>query len=148
MKRVVFAINPENDYLIPFRKLRHSNLLVDAEVHLVHIFPTSTHYMDMVPFVFPAENQRQEIVTSIKKILNGLKVDILAGTHELTLAEVECLFDSNPKEKMCDYLKGINADLVITSTKKMGAIERLFHSSFTEYMLKFAPCELLVLRDH
>lgn len=50
------------------------------------------------------------------------------------------------KEKVIEYLKEVKADLVITATRGKHGIEGLFSSSFTDHLVKHAPCNVLTLR--
>jgi nucleotide-binding universal stress UspA family protein len=44
------------------------------------------------------------------------------------------------------YLKEVKADLVVTATKGKHGIDGFFSSSFTDYLCKFSPCDVLVMR--
>ena len=55
-----------------------------------------------------------------------------------------CLFDVDPKEKICEYAKTYNADLIIVGTRDHRGI---FDSSFANYLCRHSPTNLFVMRS-
>lgn len=54
--------------------------------------------------------------------------------------------DFHPEEEVIEFLKNVNATLIVVATRGKHGFEGLFHSSFTDYMVKFAPCDVFVVR--
>lgn len=54
--------------------------------------------------------------------------------------------DFHPEEEIIDILKKIDATLIVVATRGKHGFEGFFHSSFTDYMVKFAPCDVFVVR--
>lgn len=106
-----------------------------CEVHFVHIFN------GLLNEKISQETISAQIIENLKEI----GTNILSGIQGVKV-EYHCLFDPYPKRKMVDYLKESKADLVITSTSDKHGIEGLFMSSFTDYLLKFSPCDVLAVR--
>lgn len=54
--------------------------------------------------------------------------------------------DFHPEEDFIEIIKKTGTSLLVVSTRGRHGISGLFHSSFTDYMIKFAPCDVLVVR--
>jgi nucleotide-binding universal stress UspA family protein len=52
----------------------------------------------------------------------------------------------NPEDEAINFLKRVNASLIVVATRGKHGFKGLFLSSFTDYMVKFAPCDVFVVR--
>lgn len=54
--------------------------------------------------------------------------------------------DFHPEQDFVEMIQKTGTSLLVVSTRGRHGIRGLFHSSFTDYMIKFAPCDVLVVR--
>lgn len=142
-KKIVLACSMDEDFLENLGRLREMVRFNDFDWYFVHIALSGYYLNDLVPFSFPDEKQRKEIEKIIGDKLNAYRDKIMP---EGNTAIIECLFSTDPKVEMLNYLKEIEAQLVVVSTKAKAGIKNLFTSSFAEYMVRHSPCDVLVLR--
>jgi nucleotide-binding universal stress UspA family protein len=143
MKKVVIAM--------PLDEKLQSKILEDiqkvdwlndqCELDFVHIFKQENYPYMMPPTIYPNKEQKGEITKTITEIFQGL-------TKDLKFKEKRYHVDYNesPKEGMVEYLKNNNSDVVISLTREKHGVTDYFSSTFTEYLIKHAPCNVLVLR--
>ena len=61
-------------------------------------------------------------------------------------AHFEVLFDHSPADRIVKYAKDIEAHMLVVATRNKQGIAEFFTSSFADRVLKFSPCDVLVLR--
>lgn len=142
MKKVVICM-PLDEKLQKdiFEGIKKLSWLNESEVDFVQIFKQESFPYLMPPTVFPDQDQKGEIQKTIVEIFEGLTKDLNYKNKNYHVA-----FDESPKDGMVAYLKENNADLVITYTREKHGITGYFASSFTEFLVKHAPCSVLTLR--
>ncbi len=63
-------------------------------------------------------------------------------------AHFEIFCDASPADKMVEYAKGIDVNMIVVATRNKRGIAGLFTSSFADRMLALSPCDILVLRPN
>ncbi len=122
-------------------RLQRADWLKDSKVSFVHVFKEENYPYMVPPTIYPTEEQKVEIKKTIEEIFNNLLEKVPAKSKEAL-----CLFHPNPKEGMVEYIKKKSPDTVISFTKEKHGLRDYFHSSFTEYLIKHAPCDVLTIR--
>ncbi|MDD0853394.1 universal stress protein [Halobacteriovorax sp. GB3] len=145
MKNIVICASLNDHSLDLLKLLKGNDLLKDAKLHFVHCFEIQIYTSDFSPYVFPTEEKYPEIETSSKAILGNLAKEICTE-EQLKNADFQCFFSHSPKERVREYLKESNADLVVVATRGKHGIEGLFSSSFAEHLLKYSPCDIHIMR--
>jgi len=125
-----------------FEGLKDLAWLNESEIDFVHIFKQDSYPYMIPPTIYPSKEQKVEIKKTIEEIFEGL-----TKTLDFKKKTVHCTFNDNQKIGVIDYLNENNADLAIVHTREKHGIANYFSSSFTEYLIKHAPCNVLVLRD-
>ncbi len=143
MKTYVFYVNTDEDSTESFKKINFDLDLSNAMVHIVNLVEIKIYNSDMVPYVYPNEEQYPAIEQGTLLILDGLGKSLGIPKNRLI---TKCFFTSDHKEKSVEYLKEVNANLVVSATRGKSGLAGFFSSSFTEYLCKFSPCDILVLR--
>lgn len=143
MKNVVLCASLNDPSLDLLGTLENSELIKDANVHLIHCFEVQLYTADFAPYIYPTEEKYPEIEEASQVILKPLKDKLQKNVHSI---ESKVFFSQSPKQKIKDYLKEINADLVVVATRGKHGIEGLFSSSFAEFLVKFSPCDVHILR--
>ncbi len=140
MKKITICVDLNELCFKNIKKLANNPILKNAEINLVHFFEIQVYTAEFTPFVFPNVDQYPEIENSTKLALTNLENDL--GI----VAKKECLFVHSPEEAALEYIKKDKTDLVIVSTQGSHGIEGFFHSSFTDYLTKYSPCDVYVVR--
>lgn len=143
---MALAIPLEEELLEPFYTWKEKFHFQEIEhLHMIHGVKKNITPLEFGLMESPDEGTFKEMAPVLKKFLQDEVKKIIPDYFkgEITY-KLSCGF--HPEEDVVDYLKKIQADLIVVSTRGRHGIQGLFHSSFTEYMVKFAPCDVYVLR--
>lgn len=145
MKNIVLCASLNDDSLNLLKDLKDSSLFDGSAVHLIHCFEVQLYTADFAPDIYPTEDKYPEIEDASKVILKGVE-DTLKANEKIKSFETRVFFSQSPKQKIKEYLESINADLVVVATRGKHGIDGLFSSSFAEFLVKFSPCDVHILR--
>lgn len=145
MKNIVLCASLNDESLDLLKNLKDSSLFEDSKVHLIHCFEVQLYTADFAPYIYPTEDKYPEIEEASKTILKSVE-DELKGNSNIKEFETRVFFSQSPKQKIKEYLESINADLVVVATRGKHGIDGLFSSSFAEFLVKFSPCDVHILR--
>ncbi len=111
----------------------------DCEVDFVHIYECENY--PYLGIMYPDDVQKKNISIQLKK-------SFIEMTNHLDFKDkqVHIDFHENPKEGMVRFLKQNNVDAIITLTREKHGVLDFFQSSFTDYLISHAPCNVVVLR--
>lgn len=143
MKNIVICTDLNPQSLATLKTLKHHQILENHKIHFLHIFEIHMYNADLVPIIFPTEAQYPDIEISTLTILDKLSRDIgISSEH----TELKCFFSHSREEKIITYLKETKAELVILATRGRHGIEGFFSSSLADFLCKYSPCNIFVLR--
>ncbi|KAK4352328.1 hypothetical protein RND71_027846 [Anisodus tanguticus] len=54
----------------------------------------------------------------------------------------------DPKEKICDAVEEMHADLLVMGSRAFGPIKRMFLGSVSNYCSNHAQCPVIIVKDH
>lgn len=143
MKNIVICADLNEQSLAVLADLKGKIDLKEAKVHLIHAFEIQVGAMEFATYVYPAADQYPEIEKSVLGILNNLKKDLGLSDNQV---EAHCFFAHSKEQKIKEYLEEKKADLVVLSTRGKHGIEGFFASSLADFLCKYSPCDLLVMR--
>ncbi|MDO4670414.1 MAG: universal stress protein [Aerococcus sp.] len=91
------------------------------------------------------EQLREDIITQGKALLTSYESH--AKAHNLP--HVKSILEyGSPRLQICESLPDLYAtDLIVIGATGRSAMERLFLGSVTEYVVRHAPCDVLVVRS-
>lgn len=119
---------------------------VGAEVHLAHVVTPHNHYIPL-PLATNAEQSRELVreaamMEQAEEELRRIKKDEFGDSAKvITLAAV-----GHPVQKLIDYAKENEIDLIVLATHGRSGAEHLLSGSVTEKIARTAPCSVLVFR--
>lgn len=145
-QKIVVAVPLEDELLDPLYDWgSHFDFTNVESVHFVHIVKKTVTPLEFGLITTPDETIYQDMVPTLEKFLKDESRKILPKSFkgEVTF---QLTRDFNPEEEIIDILKSKEANLVVVATRGKHGFEGLFHSSFTDYMVKFAPCDVFVVR--
>lgn len=143
MKTYVLCTTLEQHSIDTLKKVKDIFNLNQAVIHFITIFEIQIYNLDYIPYIYPSESQYEEMESAAEVVMNSL-AQSLGVKKENTV--INCFFDSNRENKIKNYLTEVEADLVVTATRGKHGIDGLFSSSFTDFLCKFSPCDVLVMR--
>lgn len=145
MNKIIIAMPTENEFMPSISHWGHKYNWSDSEVHFVHVIRKEV-YVPMVTIrEYPDEATYEKIKKSMLTFIEAKAKEIMPE-QAFKNAHFDILFDPSPAEAMVDYAKKINADLVVVATRHKTGFAGLVTSSFADRFLKFAPCDVLILR--
>ena len=115
------------------------------EVHMVHVVKKNITPLEFGLVEMPDERTYQDMVPTLQTYLREEAVKIIPASFKGKVF-YHLTRDFSPEEEMIDTLKKLDVSLVVVSTRGKHGFDGLFHSSFTDQMVKFAPCDVYVVR--
>lgn len=143
MKNIVICTDLNQNSLDTLKTLPRNLDLKEAIVHFVHVFEIHMYNADIVPVIYPTEAQYPEIEQSTLGILDKLAHDLGIKEDQVRL---KCFFSHSREERISGYLNDVQADLVVVATRGKHGIQGFFSSSLADFLCKYSPCDVLVLR--
>ena len=143
MKNYVMFTTLEEESLETFKKLGNDIDLKDANLHIVTVIEKKIYTVGLAPYTYPVEEQYNAIKEGTLTILKSLGRSMGVVDERITC---KCFFEYDRETKANEYLNEIKANLAIVATRGKHGLDGFFSSSFTDYLCKFAPCDVLVMR--
>lgn len=145
-QKIVIALPLEDQLLEPFHEWGKNFDFSHVEsIMFVHIVKKNITPLEFGLVESPDDNTYEEMVPTISKFLKDEARRIIPQDFKGKV-DFKVTKDFNPEEEIIELLKRENATLVVVATRGKHGFEGLFHSSFTDYMVKFAPCDVFVVR--
>jgi nucleotide-binding universal stress UspA family protein len=146
MQRIVIALSMEETLLNPLREWGKKFDFSHVETILfVHVVKKNITPLEFGLVESPDETTYEEMVPTLNKFLKDEAQRIIPPEYSGKI-DFRVTKDFHPEEEVIDILKSVNATLIVVATKGKHGLQGLFHSSFTDYMVKFAPCDVFVVR--
>src|SRR5205823_3432926 len=114
-----------------------------TEVHFLHIVKKTITPLEFGLVEMPDERTYNELIPSLEKYLKDESQKILPESFNGNVF-FHVQRDFNPAEEIVNVIKNLGVTLLVVSTQGKHGFEGLFHSSFTDHMVKFAPCDVYV----
>jgi nucleotide-binding universal stress UspA family protein len=143
MKNIVVCADLNQNSLDTLKSLGRSLDFRDTILHFIHVFEIHLYNADIVPVIFPTEVQYPDIEKSTLSILDKLSKDVGARSDQVQL---KCFFSHSREEKINSYIEEVNAEMVVVATRGKHGIEGFFSSSLADFLCKYSPCDVLVIR--
>lgn len=143
MKKIVLCVDLNQKSIDTIKTLSKKIDLKNTQLHLVHVFENQIYNADLVPFIFPLPEQHQSIEKSAIEILIRLGKDLDIPESNI---HAKCFFAFSREEKIKEYLSEVKSDLVVVATRGRHGIAGFFTSSLADFLCKYSPCDIFVLR--
>ncbi|MDD4976166.1 MAG: universal stress protein [Bacteriovorax sp.] len=143
MKTAVICVDLNDQSLETLKTIPAKLDLQEAQIHLIHV--VEIQYADHAHYsiVYPIADEYPEIEKNVFKALTKLAEDVKLPENRIVK---KCVFSHSKKEALKDYLIEVHADVVIVATRGKHGVGELFPSSLTDFLCKYSPCAVLVLR--
>lgn len=143
MKSIVVCVDLNQKCLDTLKQLPRTLDIRNVTVHLVHAFEIHFYNVDLLPIVYPTEEQYPDIEKSTLNILNQLGAELEIDPRNLV---THCFFTHSREQKIKEYLEEVNASLAVVATRGQHGIEGLFSSSLADFLTKYSPSHVLIMR--
>ncbi len=114
-------------------------------IHLIHVVKKSISPLEFGLMEFPDEATYKEMIPTLKKFLEDEAKKILPPEFKGQI-HYHTELHAHPSEAICQKVKELKANLVVLSTRGKHGFEGLFHSSFTDHLVRFSTCDVYVVR--
>jgi len=142
LKKIMVGCDFSSDSTLAFRYALSFAQEFEAELHLVHVIEP-TAYQNLSKTVKDAEKSYQ---IELKELL-GKKLDNLVPEDARNWCFPKTsLLDGRADEKIVDYSRQNNIDLIVLGVRGHGLVETLFLGSTTDRVARQAPCPVLSVR--
>jgi nucleotide-binding universal stress UspA family protein len=148
LHNIVIALPLENELLAPLhawgKKFNWSEV---RSVHFIHVVKKNITPLEFGLVEMPDEKTFLEMKPSLERFLRDEARKILPEGHRGE-QHFHLKKDFNPDEEIIETLRQVKADLVVVATQGKHGFEGLFHNSMTDHLVRFAPCDVYVVRPH
>jgi nucleotide-binding universal stress UspA family protein len=125
------------EYALPFARQFHAALTV---LHVVHV---NYHAASSEYTTFDYPELIEETQRAGEKQLRDLARSVRKGGPVKTVIQT-----GHPGSVIVDTARKLGVDLIIISTHGRTGFKRAFFGSTTEHVVRYAPCPVLILREH
>lgn len=141
-KRVLVAVDGSDSAELAFRKAVKIALRNNSELVIAHVIDTRTYTMGMPVLyteeVFNESDEMREIVAKYKaqaerQGVSEVHTEIAKGHPRILLAK--------------DIPNQYGVDLIIVGQTGLNAVERWMIGSVSQYILRNAPCDVLIVKN-
>lgn len=143
MKTYVLCTTLDKECINTLKKVKTEIDLKNANIHIVTVIQLNLYHIDLSPYIYPAEiqyaNLENKAIETMRELGNSLELEPGKITYK-------CFIEYKKKEVIKSYLDEVKADLVVVATRGKYGIPGLFSSSLADFLCKFSPCDVLVMR--
>lgn len=147
MKKVLVAVDL-NDHSMNLlkEKIAKKDWSQVEELHLVHGFQLQVYADNFFFTAYPMEDQYEGVEKSVESLFDQLVKGVFEeGTGPKIFKE--CLISGSPSHEIVEYSKKHKINEMLIGTRGKHGIEGMFSSSFAEYMIRHAHCDLQIFRE-
>lgn len=139
-ERIMVAVDGSKEAELAFKKAVNVAKRNEAELVLVHVIDTRA-FQTVATFDSVLAEQATELA-------NKSLSDYTQFAHEQGLTSVESIVEyGSPKTIIAKQLpKEHKIDLILLGATGLNAVERLFIGSVSEYVIRNASCDVLIVR--
>ncbi len=146
LQKIVIAVPLEEELLKPLyewgKKFDFSHV---ESIHFLHVVKKNIMPLEFGLIESPDDLTFHQIHPTLEKFLQDESHKIVPSDYKGKI-DYKVALDFHPEDDFIEILKKIGATLLVVSTRGRHGLSGLFHSSFTDYMVKFAPCDVFVVR--
>lgn len=143
MKNIVLCSTLTPECIQTLKTLSGKIDLTNTTIHIVTMIELHIPIFNIAPYIYPEAIHNAYIETEALKRLKEIGDSLNVAPAQIVY---NCAFKYDVKDSMKTYLEEIHADLAVVAIREKNGIKGFFQSSFTDYLTKFSPCDVLVLK--
>jgi nucleotide-binding universal stress UspA family protein len=145
-QHIVIAVPLEEKLLVPLYEWGEKFDFSHVEsIQFIHVVKKNIAPLEFGLYEAPDEATFREMRPTLDKFLHDEGKRIIPSDYKGEI-HYEIAKGYHPEQDVVDLLNKSKADLIVVSTRGKHGFDGLFHSSFTDYMVKFSPCDVFVVR--
>lgn len=144
-ERILLCVSNDQELINHLKRITKFGLLNNKEVHLLNVFKQEIYTNEFAPYSWPTEDKFGEIKATVETVLSNLAEELKPHAKDSEF-KTKCILNYSPKKVILDYIKENKISLVAVATKGKHGIEGLFSGSTTEFLVKYSPCDIFVIR--
>lgn len=144
MKKIMLCINMSSyniDLLMD--RVQSLNLNDQDELHLVSGIRTQVYADNFLINTYPKEEDHDNISKEVEALLSQISTKL----NTKAIIKTKCLISISPKDALKEYSDKNSIQHMLVTVRKKGKVEKLFNSSFADYMLRNANMDLTIYRE-
>lgn len=146
MTDIAIALPLEEKLIAPLRQWgKKVDWLVVKHVHVIHVVKKSIAPYEFGLMEIPDAKTYEDMTPTLHEFLRAESRKIIAPEFKGEVS-FHLSIDFHPEEEMVRMLKHLMPNLVVTATQGRHGFDGLFHGSFSEHLVRFAPCDVYVVR--
>jgi nucleotide-binding universal stress UspA family protein len=146
IEKIAVALSLEEKLLEPLYKwgtrFEWSNI---KEVNFFHIIKKNVTPLEFGLVELPDEKTIQSMKPTLDQFIREEAKKIIPQAYQPEI-KIHIWGDFHPKERAIEFLQNSKVNLVVCSTRGLHGARAIFQSSFADHLIKFAPCDVLVVR--
>ncbi|MFP5387613.1 MAG: universal stress protein [Bacteriovoracia bacterium] len=146
-RKIIMAMPTEEEFMPSISRWGHEFNCAKCEVHFVHVVRKNYEVSEVYVTEYPDAKKFNKIKESSLRFFQK-KAKELLPEKALENARFQVFLDPSPADRMVEYAKEIDANMIVVATRNKRGLAGLFTSSFADRMLALAPCDVLVLRPN
>ena len=144
-KKIIIAMPTEEDFMPSISRWGHEFNWAKCEAHFIHVVRKDYAVSEMSAIQIPDDKTFEQLKHSSLEFFKKKAHDVMPE-RAFDNAHFEVFLDHSPPDRIVKYANEIGADMIVVATRSKKGIVGFFTSSFADRMLKFSPCDVLVLR--
>ena len=125
IKKIVYATDYQEEDKLAIQQLAAFATVLDAHVEVLHV----SHHDDTID----------------KAMYEEFKGELMSFVHSDKISFNRVIF-KHVAQGLDEYMKEVNADLLVLLNKKLKFLDSLFHRSLTQHLDKFTDYPLMILK--
>ena len=125
ISKIIYATDYQEEDKLAIQQLISFASVLDAKLEILHV----SHHDDVID----------------KAIFENFKDELMLFVHDESVLFNRVVFKDIAKG-LNDYMKEVNADLLVLLNKKQNFLKSLFHKSLTHHLDKFTDYPLMILK--
>lgn len=146
-RKIIIAMPTEEEFMPSISRWGHEFNWTRCEVHFVHVIRKNYEVSEMSVLELPDSETMRKVTEANLEFFKKKAKEILPE-RAFENAHFKVFSDVSPADKMVEYAKEIDANMIVVATRNKRGLAGFFTSSFADKMLTFSPCDILVLRPN
>jgi len=142
-RKIIIAMPTEEEFMPSISRWGHEFNWTRCEVHFVHVFKKNYEVSEISIVEFPDSTTLGKLKESSLEFFKKKAREMLPD-KAFENAHFEIFSDVTPADKIVEYAKRIDANMIVVATRHKRGLAGLFTSSFADKMLAFSPCDILL----
>ncbi|MEG1173347.1 universal stress protein [Carnobacterium sp.] len=141
-KHIMVAVDGSDESISALNKAIETAKRNDADLLIVHVVDNRAYTMGVASFDIEASEEETNVMNIALETYQKQAVD--QGVKKVMTE----LVSGSPKELLAKTLPAdYQIDLILCGQSGMNRMERLMMGSVSQYIIRFAPCDVLIIRS-